>query len=97
MGKSNRQKTLGKMVANEVAQKLSSQKATPIKRNDARMTIRVEKKMVDGKETIHSSLECDEYEMPSGEAMPLKKEYSTAEELKAAVDGEIDKLYKKVK
>jgi hypothetical protein len=68
VAKSNKEKAMGKM---DMGQAVSPTMMP--KRNDARMTIRVEKKMVDGKETIHSSLECDEYEFSATKAPALKK------------------------
>ena len=49
MAKSGKEKMLSKLIANAVPQAAMAIEAP--KRNDARMTIRVEKKMVDGKET----------------------------------------------
>ena len=87
MGKSNKQKAMV-MMSNPVP--VSQQE-----RNEAELRIKVEKKMVDGKEVLFGCIERG-YEMTESGKMPLEKEYSTKEEFKAGVSAAIDGLYKKV-
>ena len=94
MGKSNRQKMMGRV---DMAG-IGSMPVNPVKTlksNHAEITIRTEKKMVDGGETITATIQ--DHSWGEGTIEPLQKEYSSAEALKAAVGAEIDKLYKKVK
>ena len=85
MGKSNKQKAINMMSV-----------ATPVKQNYASVEIRVEKKMLDGKEVMVGCVK-DYGETQLSEKRPLEKEYTTPEELKNAVSAAVDGLYKKVK
>jgi len=91
MGKSNRQKAMSSM-------QVPSAIGMPPKQNYASIRVKVERKLVDGNETTVGCIESnnDYPETAAGSRMPLEKEYSTAEELKKAVDSAIDGLYKKV-
>jgi hypothetical protein len=93
VGKSNKQKAMAQMDMTGIGKGTNAVPAP--KSNHAEITIRAEKKMVDGGETITATIQ--DHSWGEGMTEPLKKEFSTAEALKAAVGVEIDKLYKKVK